>query len=252
MAGHPCPHCTHADIPSQITWEFAGEWRDIPALIALTLMVRPCLRSKTSMVSWLLLTTTRSCTRRPGQRQSARRITPENHPIRVSFNCRQGSMIIVVAQHPDARRALAPSISMRRSFRAHGLAVKLTPGPCPGLVCYAPLGHSWIPAARERATPPAIPPLKRVTSRPHRPRPVLCWDGIPRRRRGGTARSIPQLRKRDRKMLPKTTCNWHAPDLLFCATGTTSAATSCITNQLQKWRPLRESNPYYNRERVVS
>ncbi len=69
---------------------------------------------------------------------------------------------------------------------------------------------------------------------------------------GGTARSILQLRKKARKIPPKTTCNWHAPHSLCCATETTSAATSCITEQLQKWRPLRESNPYYNRERVVS
>ena len=61
---------------------------DIPAFIALILMVLPWLPSKTSLVSWVLLTTTRSCIRSPGRPQSARRITPENHPIRGSFNCR--------------------------------------------------------------------------------------------------------------------------------------------------------------------
>jgi hypothetical protein len=76
--------------------------------------------------------------------------------------------------HPDARPALAPSTSLLPSFRTHGLAVKPPPGPCPGLVCHAPLGHPWMPATRERATPQAIAPRRRLTSRSPSAAPVLC------------------------------------------------------------------------------
>ena len=72
--------------------------------------------------------------------------------------------------HPDAPRALAPSLSLRRSCRTHGLAAKLTPGRCPGLICRAPLGPPWMPMIWEGKAPQAIRPHPRVTSRPHRPR----------------------------------------------------------------------------------
>ena len=58
-----------------------GVVRDIPALIALMLMFAPWLRSMTSLVSWVLLTTTQSSTRRPNRCQTARRLTPKTaHP----------------------------------------------------------------------------------------------------------------------------------------------------------------------------
>ena len=54
--------------------------RDTPAFIAHMLMVDPRLRSITSLVSWLRLTTTRTRTRFPDRCQTASRPTPENHP----------------------------------------------------------------------------------------------------------------------------------------------------------------------------
>ena len=81
--------------------------------------------------------------------------------------------------HPDARRALAPSTSLRRSFRTHGLAAKLTPGRCPGLICRAPLGHPRMPLIGEGQAPQAIRPRLRVPFRPHRPRAgslLVMWQ----------------------------------------------------------------------------
>ena len=55
--------------------------RDIPAFIAHMLMVFPWLRSLTSLVSWVLVTTTQSSTRHPDRRQTACRLTPKNLPF---------------------------------------------------------------------------------------------------------------------------------------------------------------------------
>ena len=60
---------------------FCGAFREVFA----PMRALPWVRSKTSLVSWVLLTITRSGTRSPGRRQSAQRITPENHPLRVQF-----------------------------------------------------------------------------------------------------------------------------------------------------------------------
>ena len=49
------------------------------------LMFAPWLRSLTSLVSWVLLTTTQSSTRRPNRCQAASRLTPKNR--QPSFNC---------------------------------------------------------------------------------------------------------------------------------------------------------------------
>ena len=42
------------------------------------------------------MTTTQSSTRHPDQSQTACRLTPKNHPLMGSFNCRQWVSVIVV------------------------------------------------------------------------------------------------------------------------------------------------------------
>ena len=73
-------------------------------------MVLPWFRSFTSLVSWVLVTTTQSSTRHPDQRQTAPAVPPrKTSPSMGDFNCRQGGIIIVVAHaSPACPQTLCP------------------------------------------------------------------------------------------------------------------------------------------------
>jgi hypothetical protein len=132
-------------------------------------------------------------------------------PSEVSFNCHQGSIIIVVAQMPPwGPQATGPAQSPKgRTKTAQGKTLgfpsqkanralrgrpnrwtspsrlrrdgePLNPGPCPWLVCHAPLGHPWRPVTRERAAPQIITPRRQAPRRPHRPRRFFAGVKSPR------------------------------------------------------------------------
>ena len=84
-----------------LSWRkyFAAVLRDIPAFIAHMLIVFPWLRSLTSLVSWVLETTTSEQHTPPQPMSNSTPSHPGKPPRSVgSFNCRHGALLIVAAQ----------------------------------------------------------------------------------------------------------------------------------------------------------